>query len=61
MATTPGRSMLATVIGWMLVVLVVWFLFGWVVGAIRAIVRFAAVLVVIGVLAALWFRLRADG
>lgn len=52
--------MLATAVGWLLVLLVVWFLFGWVVGAIRALVRFAAVLVVLGVLAALWFRLRAD-
>lgn len=60
MATTPGRSLLATIVGWLLVVLVVWFLFGWIVGAVRVLVRFASVLVVLGVLAVIWFRLRAD-
>ena len=60
MATTTGRSLLATIVGWLLVVLVVWFLFGWIVGAVRVLVRFASVLVVLGVLAVIWFRLRAD-
>lgn len=59
MATTRGRSLLATAVGWLLVVLVVWFLFGWIIGVFRALVRFAVVLVVLGALAALWFRLRA--
>ena len=60
MANSRGRSLLATVVGWLLVVLVVWLLFGWIVGAVRAIVRFAVVLVVLGVLAVIWLRLRAD-
>jgi len=60
MSTTRGRSLLATIVGWLLVVLVVWFLFGWIIGAVRALVRFASVLVVLGVLAVIWFRLRAD-
>lgn len=60
MATTPGRSFLATAVGWLLVVLVVWFLFGWVVGAVRALVRFVVILVGLGALAAVWFRLRTD-
>lgn len=60
MSNSQSRSLLATVVGWLIVVLVVWFLFGWIVGAVRALVRFASVLVVIGVLAVIWFRLRAD-
>jgi preprotein translocase subunit SecF len=60
MSNSQSRSLLATVVGWLIVVLVVWFLFGWIVGAGRALVRFASVLVVIGVLAVIWFRLRAD-
>lgn len=60
MANTRGRSLLATVVGWLLVALVVWFLFGWIVGAVRVLVRFFTVLVVLVVLALIWFRLRAD-
>ncbi|MFK8025314.1 MAG: hypothetical protein AB8G26_15260 [Ilumatobacter sp.] len=60
MASTRGRSLLASVVGWLLVAMVVWFFFGWVVGAARALLRFIAILVVLGALAVVWLRLRRD-
>ncbi|MEP1125880.1 MAG: hypothetical protein ABJH68_18525 [Ilumatobacter sp.] len=60
MATSTGRSLLATIVGWIVVALVVWFLFGWVLAALRAVLRIIVILVVIGALAALYFKLRGD-
>ncbi len=52
--------MLATIVGWLLVALVLWFFAGWIIGAVRAILRLVVILVVLGALAALWLRLRGD-
>lgn len=60
MATSSGRSVLASIVGWILVLAIVWFLFGWILGALRFVLRMIVVLVVIGVLASLYFKLRGD-
>ena len=60
MASSSGRSVLASIVGWILVALVVWFLFGWILGALRFIVRIIVILVVLGALASLYLRLKGD-
>lgn len=60
MATSSGRSLITTIVGWVVVALIVWFLFGWVLAALRAVLRIVVILVVIGALAALYFKLRGD-
>ncbi len=60
MASSSGRSILASVVGWVVVALVVWFLFGWVLGTLRFILRMIVIIVVIGALASLYFKLRND-
>ncbi len=60
MARNGGRSFAATVVGWILVVLLVYFLFGFLIGTIRWIIRAIAIFVVVGVLGALYFKLRRD-
>lgn len=60
MAGSGGRSLLASVVGWILVVIVVWFLFGWLLGTLRFILRIVVILVVIGALANIYFRLKGD-
>ncbi len=60
MSSSGGRSILASVIGWLIVAVIVWFLFGGVFGAIRFIVRMLVFLFVIGALLTVYFRLR-DG
>lgn len=61
--TSPSRprSLLASVIGWLIVAIVVYFLFGWIVGTVRVLLRFALVVAVIGGLLWAYFRLRAGG
>ncbi len=60
MSSSGGRSILATVVGWLIVIVVVWFLFGGIFGAIRFIIRMVVFLFVIGALLTVYFRLR-DG
>ena len=60
MASSSGRSVLASIVGWILVALVVWFLFGWILGALRFVVRIIVILVVLGALASLYLRLKGD-
>ena len=60
MATSSGRSLLATIVGWVVVALIVWFLFGWILGTIRFLLRIIVIFVVIGALASLYFKLRGD-
>ena len=60
MSSSGGRSILATVVGWLIVAIVVWFLFGGIFGAIRFIIRMVVFLFVIGALLTVYFRLR-DG
>ncbi|NKB42579.1 MAG: hypothetical protein GKR86_16355 [Ilumatobacter sp.] len=59
----PGsrpRSLLASIIGWLIVALIVYFFFGWIFGAVRVLLRFVAILVVIGALLWLYFKVRGD-
>lgn len=60
MSSSGGRSILATIVGWLIVIVVVWFLFGGIFGAIRFIIRMVVFLFVIGALLTVYFRLR-DG
>ncbi len=60
MASSSGRSVLATIVGWIIVALIVWFFFGWILGTLRFLLRIIVILVVIGALASLYFRLRGD-
>lgn len=60
MASSSGRSLLATFVGWLIVALIVWFFFGWILGTLRFIVRIVVILVVIGALSRLYFKLRND-
>ncbi len=60
MPESRPRSLLASIIGWLIVALIVYFFFGWIFGAARALLRFVAILVVIGALLWLYFRLRSD-
>lgn len=60
MATSSARSLLATVVGWIVVALIVWFLFGWVLSTLRFLIRIIVIVVVIGALASLYFKLRGD-
>lgn len=60
MASSSGRSLLATFVGWLIVALIVWFFFGWILGTLRFIVRIVVILVVIGALSSLYFKLRND-
>ena len=52
--------MLASVIGWLIVALIVYFFFGWIFGAVRVLLRFVVILVVIGALLWLYFKVRDD-
>lgn len=60
MATSSGRSLLATIVGWLVVALIVWFFFGWILGTFRFVLRIVVILVVIGALISLYFKLRGD-
>ena len=60
MANSSGRSLLASIVGWVVVGLIAWFLFGWILGTLRFILRIIVILVVIGALASLYFKLRGD-
>ncbi len=60
MPESRPRSLLASVIGWLIVALVVYFFFGWIFGTVRVLLRFAAILVVIGALLWLYFKVRGD-
>jgi hypothetical protein len=56
-ANTP-RSVLASIVGWVLVALVVFWALGAIVGTIRFLVRFGIFLLVLAVLAVAYFRLK---
>ena len=58
MATRP-RSTLATIIGWIIVALVVYWLLGAIIGTIRFLVRFTVWLVIVGALIVLYLNLKA--
>jgi hypothetical protein len=59
MATvSKPRSFLASVVGWLVVGIIVWFLFGWLVGTILWILRTILIVVVILGLITIYFKLR---
>lgn len=60
MSNSGGRSILASVVGWLIVAIVVWLFFGGIFSAIRFIIRMFVFLVVLGALLTVYFRLR-DG
>ena len=60
MAESRPRSLLASVIGWLIVALIVYFFFGWIFGAVRVLLRFVLILVAIGALLWLYFKVRGD-
>ena len=61
MATSSGRSLLASIVGWIVVALIVWFFFGWILGTFWFVLRIVLILVVIGGLTSLYFKLRGGG
>jgi hypothetical protein len=54
------KSLLASIVGWLIVALVVYWLIGIVVGTIVFIARFVVWIVVLGLLIAAYFKLTAD-
>ena len=60
MSSSAGRSILASVVGWMSVAFIVWVFFGSILGAIGFIIRMVLFLIVVGALLTVYFRLR-DG
>lgn len=59
----PGgiRSVAASVVGWVIVAIVVWFFFGWIFGALFVVLRLALLGVVVLGLLWVYFRLKGDG
>lgn len=56
--TTSARSAMATVVGWVLVVIVALVVARWVLGSILWLFRWALILVVVGGLLTLYLRLK---
>jgi hypothetical protein len=56
--TTSARSAMATVVGWVLVVIVALVVARWVLGSILWLFRWALILVVVGALLTLYLRLK---
>lgn len=60
MGTSGGRSVLASVVGWLIVAIVIWVFFGWILATIAFLFRAFIFLVVIGALLGIYFKLRGD-
>ena len=60
MSTGSGRSTLRTVIGWLIVVLLAFWLLGIVIGTIKFVVRFFLWAIVLGLLIYAYFKLQDD-
>jgi hypothetical protein len=60
MAASKPRPLLASIIGWVIVALIVYWLLGIVVGTIRFLVRFLVWVVLLGLLIVAYFRLQSD-
>jgi len=60
MSTGSGRSTLRTVVGWLIVVLLAFWLLGIVIGTIKFVVRFFLWAVVLGLLIFAYFKLKDD-
>ena len=59
MASQP-KSLLATIVGWLIVALIVYWLIGIVVGTSVFLVRFVVWIAIIGLLIAAYFTLKSD-
>lgn len=55
-----AKSLLATIVGWVIVALIVYWLIGIVVGTIVFLVRFVVWIAIIGLLIAAYFKLKSD-
>jgi hypothetical protein len=53
------RSFLATVVGYIVVAIIIWFLFGWLVGTILWILRTVLIILVVLGLITLYFKLKS--
>ena len=53
------RSFLATVVGYLVVAIIIWFLFGWLVGTILWILRTVLIIVAVVGLIALYLKLKS--
>ena len=60
MADTGARSILASIVGWVIVAIIVYVFFGWILATIGFLIRMVLLVVVIGLLLSLYFRLRGD-
>ena len=60
MPASKARSLLPTVLGWVVVAIILYVAFGFIIGTLRWIIRWVIVLVVVGGLMALYLRLRSD-
>lgn len=60
MSSSGGRSFLASAVGWLIVIIVAYVLFGGIFGAIRFIFRAIVFLIIIGALFSLYLKLRGD-
>lgn len=60
-ASTKARSLLATVIGYVIVALVAFWLLGAVIGTVRFVLRAVITLLILGGLLTLWARLKSPG
>ncbi len=60
-ASTKARSLLATVVGYVIVALVAFWLLGAVIGTVRFVVRAVITLLILGGLLTLWARLKSPG
>ncbi len=58
MANSGVRGVAATVIGWVLAIVVLWFLLGAIFATIRIVIRLAAIVIVIGGLLWIYFKLK---
>ena len=60
MSESGPRSVAASVVGWIIVGVILWFLFGSVFATIRFVGRMAAIVIVIAVLLWIYFKLKGD-
>jgi len=60
MPESGTRSVAATAVGWLVAIVVLWFLFGAIFATIRVVIRFAGIVIVIGGLLWLYFKLKND-
>lgn len=60
-ASTKARSFLATIVGYVIVALIAFWLLGAVIGTLRFLLRIVLTLLVLGGLIALWARLKSPG